>query len=187
LVSYKFKDYDYVISIDSDILVNTHAPALPLDIIPKGKVAAVNERKYFGNYEWRENVQLMQNWEKTGIEWYALSGETKTYNDHINGGFIIYQPTYHGDLFYQLYNDNVHNYQRYHQDDQSFLSSYLIDNNMVFWLDERYNKIWFFWRKIFYPDFDNLSNETKKLYVNNFVKHNYFCHFTGLIDIEHQG
>jgi hypothetical protein len=44
--------------MDSDIFVNPNTPALPLNEIPEGKIAAVNERKYFGNYEWREEVQI---------------------------------------------------------------------------------------------------------------------------------
>jgi len=68
LISNKFKEYDFVISLDSDILVNPNAPPLPLDIIPQGKVAAINERKYLENYEWREKIQLKNNWERTGID-----------------------------------------------------------------------------------------------------------------------
>ena len=121
LIPDKFSDYDYVVSMDSDIFVNPNSPPIPFDKIPEGKIAAVNERKYFGNYEWRERVQLKNGWEKTGKEWYALSGETKDYNDHINGGFIIYQPKHHAQIFKELYEKNIDNYMKYHQDDQSII------------------------------------------------------------------
>ena len=185
LIPNKFKDYDYVVSIDSDIYINLHSPPLPLNEIPIGKVAAVNERKYFNNYEWREKIQLKQGWEKTGKEWYALSGENKDYNDHINGGLVIYQPKYHADIFLQLYNNNINNYMNYHQDDQSILSSYLIDNDLIYWLDERFNRIWFFWREIFYPDFYLLPDHLKNKYINNFINLNYFTHFTSGMDINY--
>ena len=77
LIPNKFKEYDFVVSIDSDIFINPNSPGLPFHEIPEGKIAAVNERKYFGNYEWREKVQQKMGWEKTGKEWYALSGENK--------------------------------------------------------------------------------------------------------------
>jgi hypothetical protein len=184
LIPNKFKNYDFVVSLDSDIFINLNSPGIPFNDIPLGKVAAVNERKYMGNYEWRETIQIKNNWEKTGKDWYALSGEVKSYNDHINGGFVIYQPKYHGEIFEKLYNENIHNYMKYHQDDQSFLSSYLIDNNMIYWLDERYNRIWSFWRDIFYPNFNEIDNETKKKYIKNCINLNYFTHFTSGSDIE---
>jgi hypothetical protein len=187
LIPDKFKDYDYdyIISIDSDIYINSNSPPLPLNEIPEGKVAAVNERKYFGNYEWREKIQQKMGYEKTGRDWYALSGEYKNYNDHINAGLIIYQPKFHAKIFLDLYKNNIANYRNYHQDDQSIISSFVIDNDLIYWLDERFNRIWFFWKEIMYPNFDNLNEDYKKLYIRNFIDHNYFTHFTGGFDSEY--
>ena len=78
-----------------------------------------------------------------------------------------------------LYEQNINNYTKYHQDDQSILSSFIIDNDIIHWLDERFNRIWYFWREIFYPNFDNLSDELKQEYIHNFINLNYFTHFTG--------
>ena len=185
LIPNKYKDYDFVVSMDSDIFVNPDAPALPLNEIPEGKVAAVNERKYFGNYEWREQVQIKRGWEKTGKEWHALSGLDKEYNDHINGGLVIYQPKDHSEKLLELYNNNINNYMKYHQDDQSILSTYFIDNDLIYWLDERYNKIWFFWKELFYPYFDLLPDNVKKNYIHNFTNLNYFTHFTSGLDVNY--
>ena len=185
LIPNKYKEYDFVVTIDSDIFINPLAPPFPFDEIPIGKVAAINERKYLGNYEWREKIQEKNKWEKTGKDWYALSGEIKNYNDHINGGLVIYQPKYHADNLLKLYDTNIKNYMKYHQDDQSLLSSYLIDNNLIYWLDERYNRIWYFWKELMYPQFNLLPSELKKTYIHNFIKLNYFTHFTGQSDIEY--
>ena len=183
LVPSHFSQYDYVITMDSDIFISPNAPPLPLNEIPIGKIAAINERKYFNNYEWREKIQVKHGWEKTGKEWYALSGEDKSYNDHINGGVVIYQPKYHAELMKKLYEENIGHYLKYHQDDQSFLSSYLIDNNMIHWLDERYNRLWLYWKEIMYPLLDDFPDEIKKIYIQNFIDLNYFCHFNCGIDI----
>ena len=64
LIPSLFPDYDYVISLDSDIYINPDSPPLPFHEIPEGKVGAVNERKYFQNYEWREEIQEKNCWEK---------------------------------------------------------------------------------------------------------------------------
>ena len=108
----------------------------------------------------------------------------KNYNDHLNSGFMIYQPKYHGEMIKKLYDDNIDNYQKYHQDDQSILSSFLIDNDLIYWLDQRYNRVWYFWKEIMYPDFDLYEIRLQKKLVENFVNLNYFCHFTSMVDID---
>jgi lipopolysaccharide biosynthesis glycosyltransferase len=185
LIPSYFSQYDYVVSMDADIYVNPNSPPLPLDEIPEGMVAAVNERKYFNNYEWREKVQIKNGWERTGKDWYALSGENKPYHDHINAGFIIYQPYYHAEPIKDLYENNIHNYMKYHQDDQSILSSFLIDNNIIYWLDERYNRLWTFWKFLMYPVFDEFTEKYKRIHVQKFIELNYFTHFTSCVDAEY--
>jgi hypothetical protein len=185
LCAKEYRQYEYVVSMDADIYIHSAAPGFPFEEIPDGKVAAVNERKYMGNYEWREEIQKKAGWEKTGADWYALSGHHVKYHDHLNGGMVIYQPKYHADLFSKLYEKHMPDYMKYSQDDQSFLSIYLMDHEQIHWLDERYNRIWFFWKEIFYPGFENLSLDLKKKYVKNYVDHNYFCHFTGGFDLEY--
>ena len=181
LIPDKYYDYDYVISMDSDIYISDNAPELPLKEIPEGKVAASNERKYFGNYEWREKIQTKNGWEKTGRDWYKLAGEDREYN----GGFIIYQPKYHSQIIRKLYDDNINNYQKYNQDDQSILSLFLIDNNLIYWLDQRFNRVWYFWKEIFYPNFHSYNENLKKELISNFVNLNYFSHFTSYIDVNY--
>lgn len=183
LIADKFREYDFVVSIDSDIYINVNSPEFPFKEIPEGKVAAVNERKYLGCYELREKIQQQMNWEKTGKDWHALSGEIRDYNDHINGGLVVYQPKYHADKMLKLYNDNIGNYMKYHQDDQSILSLYFIDNDMIYWLDERFNRIWFFWKYIKHPNFNR--NNNKKDIIKDYINQNYFCHFTSGTDIQY--
>jgi hypothetical protein len=184
LIPNKFMNYDYVVVLDADIFVNPESPPLPFNEIPDGKIGCVNERKYMGNYEWRELIQIRYKYEKTGKDWYKISGENKDYNDHMNSGFVIYQPKHHAQILLELYNNNIENYKKYHQGDQSILSIYFIDNNLVHWLDERFNKVWFFWREIFYPFFNVMPNELKKIIIANFIKLNYFTHFTSYENIE---
>lgn len=184
LIPSEFKSYDYVVSMDADIFINPNAPPLPFNEIPEGKVAAVNERKYMENYEWREQIQVKNGFERTGKEWYALSGHIVDYNDHINGGLVIYQPKYHGDIFKSLYENNIQNYMKFHQDDQSIISNFIMDNNMVHWLDQRYNRLWGYWRDIFYPNFYVLDRNTQQLYLHNCINLNYFTHFHGGTNID---
>lgn len=178
----EFKDYDYVLSIDSDIYISSTAPPLP--ILQPGKIGCVNERKYLGNYEWREMIQREQGWEPTGKDWYALSGETKQYNDHINGGFVLYQPKYHSQSMKKLYDDNIHTYAQWHQDDQSILSSYGIDNNLIEWIDDRYNTVWFFWRELHYPYFDKYPLYMKQAFVSRFLQMNWMTHWTSMSNVD---
>jgi len=178
----ELKVYDYVAVLDGDIFISPLAPAFP--ILTPGKIGCVNERKYLGNYDWRSLVQKARGWELTGKDWYALSGETKPYHDHIQGGMVIYQPAYHANLLRKLYEENIENYMRWHQDDQSFLSSYGIDHGLIEWVDERYDAVWIFWRDILYPQFDQYSPDLKKIFVRRFVELNWFTHWTMRLDVD---
>jgi len=60
-----------------------------------------------------------------------------------------------------------------------------MDNDLIFWLDQRYNRIWSFWRDLFYPNFGYLHENDKRIYIQNFIDLNYFCHFTSLVDVEY--
>lgn len=102
----------------------------------------------------------------------------------MNSGFVIYQPKYHGELIEKLYTNNINNYKKYHQGDQSILSLYLIDNDMIYWLDERFNRVWFFWKEILYPLYNGLPDNLKQILMYNYIDLNYFCHFTSHGDID---
>jgi hypothetical protein len=183
LIPNKYKTYDFVVVLDSDIYINGNAPPLPFSQIPNGKVGCVNERKYLGNYEWREKVQLDQGWEKTGKDWYKMSNSKNLYNDHPNTGMMIYQPKYHGEILEKLYYDNINQNIKYHQGDQGLLSIFLMENEMIHWLDERYNRIWFFWKEILYPLYNGLPDNLKQILMYNYIELNYFCHFTSMGDV----
>jgi len=179
----QFQQYDFVVSLDADIFISESAPSLPQ--VSPGKIGAVNERKYFGNYDWRETIQKKMGWELTGIEWYRQSGEERSSNDHLQGGLLIYQPIWHGDLMKRLYSENISNFMKYYQDDQSFLSIYALDNDCIEWLDQRFNCVWFFWKEIMYPDFDHYPQHVQIHLVRNFINLNWFTHWTGRYDLNH--
>ena len=84
-----------------------------------------------------------------------------------------------------LYEEHTPHFMKYHQDDQSVLSVYFIDNKLIHWLDERFNRLWVFWKDLFYPNFQDLDQDTRRIYVQRFIHLNYFTHFTSGLDIEH--
>ena len=49
----------------------------------------------------------------------------------------------------------------------------------------RFNKVWFFWKELFYPIWNKLASEERKAVIANFIKLNYLCHFTSLHDVEY--
>jgi hypothetical protein len=180
----RFNNYDYVLIMDSDILVNINSPPLPH--IKPNKVGVVNERKYFGTYNYREIVQKENGWinDITGKDWYNLSKYNSDINGHINAGFIIYQPKYHADIMKNAYYNNIDNWDKYYQSEQGFLSIFFKENDMIEWIDQSWNCVWDFWKKIVYPAFDNYPEVLKKILIKRFCNMNYFCHFTSLTNIE---
>ena len=190
---YNHKGYDFVVSIDADMYISENAPPLPLHELGH-RIGAVNERKLLGTYEYREMVQRrLSKADTKGRDWYALSGHTVEYDDHINSGLVVYRPEYHADIMSALYKRFIGEYQRFHQDDQSVLSHFLMENDMIHWLDGRFNCIWHFWRELVYPCWDEtvdaegtvLINDTMKLIcLKNYVDMNYFCHMRSVVDTD---
>jgi hypothetical protein len=184
LLADKFKEYDYVVSIDADIFINIDAPGIPFNEIPDGKVACVNERKYMGNYEWRENIQVRYGYEKTGKDWYKLSGEDKNYNDHINGGLVIYQPKYHAEFLSNLYKKHIENILNNippdNDGDQDILSYHVQKEGLIHWLDERWNMVWVLYRILFYPFLEH--KELLKKALGNLFDLSYAVHMAGHVD-----
>ena len=104
LIPSLFPDYDYVISLDSDIYINPNSPPLPFHEIPEGKVGAVNERKYFQNYgKSAVEINLIEDLYNEAINIQGFSGYYIP-NTNIQGRDLIYgdDPLKHFDNAYKL-------------------------------------------------------------------------------------
>ncbi len=84
--------YRQVVQLDADMLIRRNAPS-PFDVVPETHVGVVSARQYYIPDE--RNLRL------NAIELWAKRMDVDPIEDerHLNGGFILYSPRHHLNLF----------------------------------------------------------------------------------------
>ncbi len=189
------QDYEYVVWIDSDIMINYHtAPC----------IVAANERdndeSKVGAVTWqgseRPNPERFENgikrvWNGNQAAWvralenptfqkfFELGGYPMDRDDTMNTGVLVLKPDKHRDVLrhvYETYQENPHTSK-----EQMALCHYLLSNDLVNPIDSRFNKIWDTVMIESYPflSMPALTADTRMsaLCVNTAYHNSYFLHF----------
>lgn len=167
------KDYDFIIFIDSDILINPIAPALHNYINYGDKIGIVNEYSQ-PTPEIRLQIQAKQGWERFANEYYKLSGFDINTDAVLNTGVIVSQPKIHGNIFQNIYNKYIKksiNHKRGFHYEQSCIGYELQKQCLYKTLPNKWNIIWGLYK---------ICGEN----LDNIFKDNYFIHFAGGIDTD---
>lgn len=167
------KDYEFIIFIDSDILINPVAPALHNFIDYGDKIGIVNEYSQ-PTPEIRLQIQAKQGWESCASEYYKLSGFDINTDAVLNTGVIVSQPKIHGNIFQNIYNKYIKksiNHNRGFHYEQSCIGYELQKQCLYTTLPNKWNIIW----GLYKIRGDNLVN---------IFKENYFIHFAGGVDTD---
>ena len=178
--------YDYIVWMDADIIINVdQAPDIIVGV-PEGKIGAVNERKLF-TYEYAQKVwarwrpDLPQN----GKEYYKKYGFPEISDDQFQAGVMVFQPKHHAEFLKELYDRYIDDvlYKDKIDGDQCIISYEAQKAGLVHWLDERFNMVWVLYRILWYP-FLNNRNHTDLLReaLKNFHDLAYVVHMAGHVD-----
>jgi len=178
------QNYKYVIFIDADILINYEKAPNILDGIPEGKIAAVDEKCIWGN---TENVtstlkQFAPNWASTAEDYYKYYKYPKTFSKQFNSGVFVFQPSIHREFFEDLYKKYIDRAITGEDigGDQAPLNYEANSRDLVYYLDERFNRPWIITWGLFYSFLDetydkhHLQQAVKKVFNRS-----YFLHFSG--------
>ncbi len=170
-------NYDYIVIVDADILINRNAPAIPIDTLNE-KIGLVNEYSQPTEYE-RLAIQIRMDWERTASDYYQLGDPSFTLDTDLllNTGFIIIQPSRHSSFLQDIYNKYILksiNHKRKFHFEQSAIGYEIQKNNMYTVLDNKWNAIW------------AINKLSKRFSVNlqEFYNNNYCIHFAGNIDYD---
>jgi hypothetical protein len=176
--------YDYIVWMDSDMIINIdRAPDL-IEGIPDGKIAAVNERKLF-KYEYAQKVwsRWRPDLPQTGEEYHKKNGFTHDYRDQFQAGLMVFQPKYHADFLKSLYYTYLSNMECEH--DQPVISYHAQKAGIVHWLDEQWNMVWVLYRILWYPFLNNNDHiPLLREALKNFHDLSYIVHMAGHVDWE---
>ena len=165
--------YEYVIFIDSDILINLDAPAIHLSDDFQDKIGIVDEYSQ-PTREIRLKIQRLMGWEESATDYYKLSGFELGTNKVLNSGVLVIQPKKHKEFLenvYHTYLPKSINHGRGSHFEQTSLGYELQKQNKYKLLNNKWNAIWGL-HKFAGAD------------LKDFFKQNYFIHFAGGTDIE---
>jgi hypothetical protein len=165
-------NYDFVIFIDSDILINISAPAIHLSEGFGDNIGIVDEYSQ-PTPEIRLKIQKMMGWEPNAHEYYKLCGLHLDTKIVLNSGVLVIQPKKHKDILESVYNTYLPRsitHQRGPHYEQTSLGYELQTQHIYVLLNNRWNAIW------------GLHKMTGAN-LEEFFRNNYFIHFAGNTDI----
>jgi hypothetical protein len=177
-------NYKYIIYIDADILINYESAPNILEGIPDGKIGAVNEKSLWGNTDNATSTlrRFAPEWASTAEEYYNFYKFPKTFSKQFNGGVLVFQPAFHKDFCQEVYEkymprecqgENLNH-------DQGPLNYEANSRDLVYYLDERFNRTWITTWGLFYSFLDETYNKQQlQQAVKTIFNRSYFLHFAG--------
>lgn len=172
-------EYDFIIFIDADILINRNSPSLH-DYVDYGDSIGIIDEYSQPTNEKRIVVQKLMNWETTATEYYKLAGFDIQTDIVMNSGVIVMQPKKHNAFLQMIYNTHVLKslaHPRGFHLEQSSLGYELQKANLYKLLDNKFNALWSL-TKIY-----NVYSPSD-ITLQQFVNDNYFIHFAGHVDFD---
>jgi len=169
-------DYDFIIFVDADILININAPSIHNYLDYEGLIGVVNEYSQPSN-ERRLLIQKKMGWETSASDYYKLSGFNIQTDMVFNSGMQVLQPKIHADFLQNIYNKYIkqskNKPERFHFE-QRAMGYEFQKNNLYKVMDNRFNAIWALTK------LDNIKNIT----LNEYFKDNFFVHFASYCDFD---
>jgi len=170
-------NYDIIIYVDADILINSKSPSLHDYMNYKGKIGIVDE---FNQPDKRvrmgEEAKKVGAWIKNAEEYYRENGfEIKT-DKLLNTGVLVMEPREHGKMLREIFEKYVRRLKgskRSFHIEQASIGYELQVRNMVEIIPNEFNVVWALYK--YY---------NKDLTLDRCVRYNYFIHFAGQCDID---
>ncbi len=153
------RDYDRVVWIDSDILINTHHAPDILEGVPPDRVGGVEDIGY-SHTEPLESARFMERvherWpdgvvNRTANEYYTKFGLPDGCDSVVNTGVLALSPRHHRDLLEYVYHHYEEKGGREWHMEMRPLSYELVTRKLVHWIDPRFNLMWPYLEMMYYP------------------------------------
>ena len=172
------KDYDFIIFIDADIIINENTPSIHNAYDFCDKIGVVNQSQ--PTLKARLEGQIHKGYEVTAKDYYKLKSNHDIETDHIiNTGVLVLQPkihkTYLRNIFYKYFKTQINNPAQFHYE-QSVIGYELQKSNIHYFMDMKWNALW--GNNKYY--FNTMKNES--LTLQKFYDANYFIHLAGRCD-----
>ena len=172
------KEYDFIIFIDADIIINENAPAIHNEYTFGDKIGVVNQSQ--PTLQARIEGQIHKGYEVTAKDYYKLKSGHIIDTDHIiNTGVLVIQPKKHKVFLRKIFNTyfkkQINNPAGFHYE-QSVIGYEIQKNNMHYFMDMKWNALWSNNKYYF-----NIMKK-QPLILQEFYDTNYFTHLAGHCD-----
>lgn len=166
-------DYDYVVYLDADVLINPLSPRMPLDILGD-KVGMIDEYSQ-PTPEARTDFQKRMGWEQTATGYFKMMLDiTFETTSVFNGGVMVFQPKIHREMCEHIFDEfahkNIGHRAGFHYE-QATTNVELCKRNMMATFPNEFNRIWV------------VASSTGHD-LDGCFRSNYFVHFAGHCDYD---
>jgi hypothetical protein len=172
------KEYDFIIFIDADIIINENTPPIHNEYSFGDKIGVVNQSQ--PTLQARIDGQIHKGYEVTAKEYYKLKSNHNIETDHIiNTGVLVIQPKIHQlflrNIFESYSNKQIGDKSGFHYE-QSVIGYEIQNNNMHYFMNMKWNALW--GNNKYY--FNTMKKQP--LTLQEFYDKNYFIHLAGECD-----
>ena len=169
-------DYDFIIFIDADILININAPPIH-NYVEYGDCIGIIDEYSQPTKERRLKIQRQMGWETSASDYYKLCGLNIETDMVFNSGVLVLQPRKHKHFLQYIYNkylkESLTHYRGFHFE-QSCIGYEIQKEKLYKVLDNKFNAVWNLTKM------DNIEN----ISLNKYFNENYFIHFAGHSDFD---
>jgi hypothetical protein len=192
------REYERVVWVDSDIVINPAAPSV-VEGVPPEKIGAVDEHT-FPSADARQRIikrlvkawadadpKIARNWQSfiNPADWHALAGLPRRHRHIVQTGVLVMSPRHHDGLLEHVYN----NYEDVGGEPMNYemrpLSHEIQELGLQHWIDRRFNAtvgfLLLYEQVILKKPVATLWEETAV--ARAAFERNYFLHFSGRHDL----
>jgi hypothetical protein len=152
------RNYERVVWIDSDILINAAKAPCITDSVPIDKVGAVNEWSIISPELYVVGLaRCFEFWGSKAVhnlnpeDYYKQYGFASGFEQVVQTGVLVMSPTHHRELLEKVYFEYEEKGGAEWNYEMRPLSYELLRANLVEWIDHRFNAIWPIYKALHYP------------------------------------
>lgn len=167
------KSYDFIVYVDSDILININSPPIHLANEYRDKIGIIDEYSQ-PTKDMRIRIQEQMGWETSAKDYYKLCGFDVDTDMVLNSGVLVIQPRIHKSFLENIYNTYLPRsikHSRGPHYEQTSLGYELHETDNFIVMSNKWNTVWAVYK---------LSGVSLKYIFDE----NYFIHFAGNIDFD---
>ena len=177
-------NYDFIIFIDADILININSPPIHNYIDYENCIGIIDEYSQ-PTKEKRIQIQKQMGWESNATDYYKLCDLDIQTDMVFNTGVLVLQPKYHANFLQNIYNKYIKKSISHHRGfhyEQSCIGYEIQKANLYKVLPNRFNSVWSLIKLD--NNMINNNNNNNNTSLESYFKSNYFTHFAGHNDYD---